>query len=694
MALQKLNELVTSHQLRALLLNMELPNSLPEDIPYPDALSVTTPASAASHDVPPAQTPFVLNRLSLIIPPPFLKPSTTKLSSRKASKRFRPGALKDFIDLPVDVVFEIASYIEPIDLLHLTRVSKEFRTLFMSRNSLSIWRRVLRQVEELPKCPQDLTEPQYASLLFEKFCMACLGTRGKIKVQLKLRLRLCTSCLKKNMVTGRVLKSRLKPPNEALSLLPSSGPTIYPRLSALDSLENTDAMLYFLPEAELVFAELSLRKSTSPAEYDGFLLEQHAQATRMMNEGLEMDFWANLLEGRKVSEGHKTALKRRKRIMTEMKALGWEKKYFPDDDDDTDTDQWDDYLNEAKELTTRGWNILRPKMLEIYERSKRNIQTRMLLDRIEVAYRNFRKRQELSKRAQLPTWRDFPTSCLDDFLDTHWSTGCTDLELDALMSELQPLLSEDFLPRAKSSLDAILRKCNSEERHTSNLLHKAKTLFTCSCDQCKIKQKVGMVFFSYLEIIDHWVGAHMDSPWVLAIFDDIKADSQAMKVAEDVILALGLPKNCARKDVAKLGKLVCRCGHPNAMTFERLVYHVYSERVWYQSILGMIHPTATHIVKELLIDTHNVKNLPMIISPHSLNDENEAQPIPHHTIPTSKEGYCRYCYQLTLRVQPRPLKAAEEAFHMKSKHGKARIDGDIAALDQLAAMYGTYGCSS
>lgn len=65
------------------------------------------------------------------------------------------------------------AYLEPLDMLTLARLSKDFRALFMSRSSLSIWRRVLKDTPDLPLCPQDLSEPQYASLMFDRHCMVC-----------------------------------------------------------------------------------------------------------------------------------------------------------------------------------------------------------------------------------------------------------------------------------------------------------------------------------------------------------------------------------------------------------------------------------------------------------------------------------------------------------------------------------------
>ena len=109
--------------------------------------------------------------------------------------------------------FQVVSYLDSEDLLKLCRLSKGSRALFLSKNSAAVWRNVLARVADLPKCPQDLTEPQYASLIFDKFCMAsvpsffkisidddaqgCGSTRGNIETQYLLRLRLCQGCSNK-----------------------------------------------------------------------------------------------------------------------------------------------------------------------------------------------------------------------------------------------------------------------------------------------------------------------------------------------------------------------------------------------------------------------------------------------------------------------------------------------------------------
>jgi hypothetical protein len=45
----------------------------------------------------------------------------------------------------------------------------------MKRSSISIWRHSRSQFDDLPDCPDDLSEPQYAELLFGKACTVSLS---------------------------------------------------------------------------------------------------------------------------------------------------------------------------------------------------------------------------------------------------------------------------------------------------------------------------------------------------------------------------------------------------------------------------------------------------------------------------------------------------------------------------------------
>ena len=82
----------------------------------------------------------------------------------------------------------------------------------LSRHNVSIWKAALRNVENLPACPIDMSEPQYAALVFDRHCFVsgergywdrnieqdfqlCGSAKGSW-VDYGIRLRLCTPCYK------------------------------------------------------------------------------------------------------------------------------------------------------------------------------------------------------------------------------------------------------------------------------------------------------------------------------------------------------------------------------------------------------------------------------------------------------------------------------------------------------------------
>ncbi|KAG2156687.1 uncharacterized protein EDB93DRAFT_927123 [Suillus bovinus] len=108
------------------------------------------------------------------------------------------------LGLPLDVLFEIFWYLHPLDLVHLTRVSKQFRLFLLScRKAKSIWTGALKRVDRLPQCPSYLSEPAYANLLFWPFCHRCHSSCDVI--QWELRIRCCDGCTTEMLISREML---------------------------------------------------------------------------------------------------------------------------------------------------------------------------------------------------------------------------------------------------------------------------------------------------------------------------------------------------------------------------------------------------------------------------------------------------------------------------------------------------------
>ncbi|KAK0481358.1 hypothetical protein IW261DRAFT_1681036 [Armillaria novae-zelandiae] len=112
---------------------------------------------------------------------------------KAAPKRRRlRGMLQKVAETPSDILFEIFSNLDPLDLLRLSRTTKDLRALLLQRSSTFVWKRARQNVEGLP-LPDDLSEPKFAHLAFDKHCDICL--RSTPYVQWEARTKYCRKCL-------------------------------------------------------------------------------------------------------------------------------------------------------------------------------------------------------------------------------------------------------------------------------------------------------------------------------------------------------------------------------------------------------------------------------------------------------------------------------------------------------------------
>lgn len=66
---------------------------------------------------------------------------------------------------------QIFIHLTPQDLLYLGRSSKTLRALIFNKRSSFLWRAARQQVEGLPPLPPFLSEPRYANLAFDHYCL-------------------------------------------------------------------------------------------------------------------------------------------------------------------------------------------------------------------------------------------------------------------------------------------------------------------------------------------------------------------------------------------------------------------------------------------------------------------------------------------------------------------------------------------
>ncbi|KAH9486457.1 hypothetical protein JR316_0000522 [Psilocybe cubensis] len=97
--------------------------------------------------------------------------------------------------MPLDILFEIFGHLHPYDLLKLSRMSKDFRRLLLSKSSVSVWKDSLANVPGLPESFPGMTEVEWANLAFSPHCHVCLAPNIRA-VEWRFKIRICSKCAK------------------------------------------------------------------------------------------------------------------------------------------------------------------------------------------------------------------------------------------------------------------------------------------------------------------------------------------------------------------------------------------------------------------------------------------------------------------------------------------------------------------
>ncbi|KAK0239425.1 hypothetical protein EDD85DRAFT_449636 [Armillaria nabsnona] len=106
--------------------------------------------------------------------------------------RGKLGRLEGLMDMPLDVWYDIFAHLYPLDLLHLARSTKAFRTILMCKSSLFVWR-IVRISESLPEPMPDFSEPAWINLLYEAICHLCHRNISRT-IDFDFGARICSKC--------------------------------------------------------------------------------------------------------------------------------------------------------------------------------------------------------------------------------------------------------------------------------------------------------------------------------------------------------------------------------------------------------------------------------------------------------------------------------------------------------------------
>ncbi|KAG8777772.1 hypothetical protein FRC12_000205 [Ceratobasidium sp. 428] len=252
--------------------------------------------------------------------------------------------------------------LDPRDLITLTRTNKFFRHLLLSRRrATAIWRQSFKNVPDLPGCPPDMCEPQYAALVFSPYCTFCGKLVRRGSVDASLRVCICTPC-----------EQKTQPELE----LVSAG-TVERSMWRFIPQRWEDGELWFLRrDITFVSAKMSMLKASG--DDSALQLWQSDQAKYVQHKKKHSSDLDNYLisglnsEWEQRERTKKTRKSDAIRIQSRLRALGWSRK---DDmhfwSGDKDGKAWYALINQPKPLTERGWETIKPKLTTLLENNRR-----------------------------------------------------------------------------------------------------------------------------------------------------------------------------------------------------------------------------------------------------------------------------------------------------------------------------------
>ncbi|KAL6305279.1 hypothetical protein BKA93DRAFT_779142 [Sparassis latifolia] len=407
-------------------------------------------------------------------------------SNTSADRKQRAGkknvgskrSLSKLLDMPLDVLFEIFGHLDPLDVLHLARSNKAIRNVLMRRSSITIWKEARSHIEGLPDCPADLSEPQYADLVFDPHCHFCLTARV-LNVLWRNRVRCCKQCLKANFMDmaamyrcfyGFVSEYKMPQPWAMISCDPYRNKHYYLNSRVMELQERYEEIV---PDLEK-FKEFEQErvKAVKKLEKDADILSSwHTEQSYLRSQELD-----------------DLRYKRRQGIIMKLIQMNLGAEIEVMDDDMIEVFLNHPAVKQPKELTDRIWNNIKGPILEIvyHAQAIRIAKTRCIrviphIPFLDTRYADFAKSRPHTE--YLPRIADF---CMMPEIRAILGDATVVIQTARKLDDLRPRfpeLSERWRQECSRQLLPLLpdaAKQNQVNDEDMSPLQLATTFFKCS----------------------------------------------------------------------------------------------------------------------------------------------------------------------------------------------------------------------
>ncbi|RDB19998.1 hypothetical protein Hypma_012988 [Hypsizygus marmoreus] len=443
------------------------------------------------------------------------------------------GKLKQLTEIPLELLFEVFSHLNPGDLLHLTWSCTTLREMIMRKSSAYLWKRARDNVG-LPDCHPDLNEAQFAKLIFNHRCYYCQCVNAQTMLW-EIGTRACKKCLSDpNKFDSDT--SRFAIPKDIIPMVERPGRLPYGYCCRYTKRLN-DYYLTLDDQGKTQWVQMKRMERQSRYE--------HTQ----LCEDWFYDWYDHV-----VAEKAKIRLRRCDAIEEKLHELGWgEELEKMREDDYTILDL--PFVKQAKDLTEESWNKKEADMIDLMKRIKEK--------RLASEYRAIQKERRgilldlyLGFVASQPVDAILPGPADIVFMPKFKAVidlpRTTAIIADDFAISLQdlPKLIQDWRNKADAKLVSLINTTDSSLQATEAFLDLPTTLFRCrACGSCITYPRVlvhrcfTLVRCSYSH--EHYAIFHelRCQPW--AISSDILFDDSATKNAASLLSQLKMTVDSA-----------------------------------------------------------------------------------------------------------------------------------------------------
>ncbi|KAI0784929.1 hypothetical protein C8Q75DRAFT_809482 [Abortiporus biennis] len=574
--------------------------------------------------------------------------------------RGRRGCLKDFPNMPLDILYEIFSYLHPLDLLRLARTSKDLRALLMSKTSLPLWKAARKSVKDLPDCPSFLSEPAYADLAFDGHCYHCLKP-GR-NVYWEFLVRYCGQCR-----DALISASWSVWMPDRLYLL---GDAMF-----CSTRDHRDRLLFHRPELEDVVSRWEA--FTTDQERDDFIIERSEWVTKVTKFASECRYWVWKKQKERAVELESIKAQRLQDVVSRLRKIGWSdeldrikvRHYFPLSRQPS--------VRLSKPLTDRIWAHIQPEVVECLESIKtkrlqgeyhiRLVERLLVLERVAQTFdtglgREFQGIPHYIDWAMMPEIRaliDAPSNVVineESFnvlkdswprLAAAWVEKANEGLRKLVRNECNIPPDVDVLSLAMGSC-FLCRTCNTVRMYPKVFLHKCTTLHQLLPTE------------SYEDLIADMTNI---SPW------DLSTVRPEITLMQRVVLACG--QDPTRITVNEMDQLDCRvsCGSCPA--------DVKAIMPWRATIH---HTNVHHTQRECLYNSSSVQ--PLVWTSVSQLFLQASKPLEGAAAVLAAQAECCWqCKHCTGRFKTYPISKESAFVHIRQRHNIPNPTDDDISLD-------------